>query len=115
MPAEPNDVPESATPSSTRIHFTTTIDSLSLQTRIQSITKALDQGRVVDVHCDLGQAGDGWEVLETLIEKTLGAQEEKKGKLVLCKSMPHNYRPETKSEHNNLLFAQQIYFLHPSL
>ncbi|EJD02996.1 uncharacterized protein FOMMEDRAFT_84801, partial [Fomitiporia mediterranea MF3/22] len=90
LPAETGtieSVPTSAAASSVRIHFSATLDKSS-PALIETIAHALKQGRIVDLHCDLGQTGSGWEVLENLIEKTMEAQEARKGKLVLSNILP---------------------------
>ena len=80
---------------------------------MESIGKALNQGRVVDLHCNLGEPGPGWEALESLIEKTLGIQEERKGKLILCKHhLCHAIKyPLGANQIIQFCVVQQIYFL----
>ncbi|KAL5485201.1 hypothetical protein ACEPAI_7843 [Sanghuangporus weigelae] len=76
-------------PASSSLHITyeATLEK-STPELVENIRKALNQGRVVDLNCNLGEPGAGWEALESLIEKTLGAQEERKGKLILSNILP---------------------------
>ena len=58
----------------------------------EGISQALNAGLVVDVCANFGDSEAGWEVLEELIGKTLGVQEEeKKGRLVLCMHLSFFY------------------------